>query len=77
MVAARYEKGALIVTSNLPFGQWDSTLADDKVLTAAMLDRLLHHAHIIQMKGNSYRLKEKLKIGVIGATVPQNSAALS
>lgn len=77
VVAARYEKGALIVTSNLPFGQWDSTLADDKVLTAAMLDRLLHHAHIIQMKGNSYRLKEKLKAGVIGATTNQNSAALS
>ncbi|MDF2867336.1 MAG: hypothetical protein K0S11_806 [Gammaproteobacteria bacterium] len=77
VVAARYEKGALIVTSNLPFGQWDSTLADDKVLTAAMLDRLLHHAHIIQMKGNSYRLKEKLKAGIIGATATQNSAALS
>lgn len=68
VVATRYEKGAIIVTSNLAFSQWDSTLADDKVLTAAMLDRLLHHSHILQIKGQSYRLKEKRKAGVIGLT---------
>ena len=65
VVASRYEKGSIIATSNLSFGQWDSTFAQDKVLTAAMLDRLLHHAHVIQCKGDSYRLKDKLKAGLI------------
>lgn len=65
VIANRYEKGSVIVTSNLNFGQWDKTFADDKVLTAAMLDRLLHHAHVVQCKGDSYRLKDKLKAGVI------------
>ncbi|MEC5164276.1 ATPase subunit of ABC transporter with duplicated ATPase domains [Janthinobacterium sp. CG_S6] len=45
VIAALYEKGSLIVTSNLPFGQWDATFAQDATLTAALLDRLLHHAH--------------------------------
>lgn len=65
IVAQRYEKASIIVTSNLNFGQWDQTLAEDKTLTAALLDRLLHHAHILQFKGNSYRLKNKFKSGVI------------
>lgn len=65
VIANRYEKGSIIVTSNLAFGQWDNTFANDKVLTAAMLDRLLHHAHVIQCRGDSYRLKDKLKAGVI------------
>jgi len=47
VIAARYEKGSLIVTSNLPFGQWDATFAQDATLTAALLDRLLHHARIM------------------------------
>ena len=72
VIAARYERGSVIVTSNLSFSQWDNTLADDKVLTAAMLDRLLHHSHIIQMKGNSYRLKDKRKAGIIGSTITDN-----
>lgn len=65
VIANRYEKASVIVTSNLPFGQWDNTFAGDKVLTAAMLDRLLHHAHVIQCRGNSYRLKDKLRAGII------------
>ncbi|MFO0040946.1 MAG: ATP-binding protein, partial [Pseudomonadota bacterium] len=48
--------GSLIVTSNLNFGQWDQTLADDSALAAALLDRLLHHAHVIPLLGESYRL---------------------
>jgi len=44
VIATRYEKGSLIVTSNLPFGQWDTTFAQDATLTAALLYRLLHHA---------------------------------
>jgi DNA replication protein DnaC len=63
VVARRYETGSLILTSNLPFTQWSGTFGDDETLTAAMLDRLLHHAHIVQISGQSYRLKDKLKSG--------------
>lgn len=65
IIAKRYENLSIIITSNLNFGQWDQTLADDKTLTAALLDRLLHHAHILQFKGASYRLKNKFKAGVV------------
>ena len=66
IVAARYEKGSTIMTSNLGFGAWDQAFAGDRVLTAAMLDRLLHHSHVIQIQGESYRLKDKRKAGIIG-----------
>lgn len=67
VVAKRYERGSMILTSNLPFTQWAGTFADDQTLTAAMLDRLLHHAHIVQINGESYRLKEKRKAGTAPA----------
>lgn len=65
VVAKRYEKGSMILSSNLPFSQWATTFADDATLTAAMLDRLLHHAHIVSMTGESYRLKDKRKAGAV------------
>lgn len=65
VVAKRYERGSMILTSNLPFTQWGTALADDQTLTAALLDRLLHHAHIVQISGDSYRLKDKRKAGAI------------
>ncbi len=65
VVAKRYERGSIIMTSNLSFAQWASTFADDQTLTAAMLDRLLHHAHIVQIAGESYRLKDKRKAGQV------------
>ena len=71
VVAKRYEKGSLIVTSNLPFGQWDQAFAGDQTLTAALLDRLLHHSHVLQIKGESYRLKDKRKAGVIRSSVSE------
>lgn len=55
MIAKRYERRAIIVTNNLPFGQWDSTFAGDATLTAALLDRLLHHTHVVPMQGESNR----------------------
>ncbi len=58
-VQKRYEKSAMIQTSNLPFGQWDQTFAGDAALTSAMLDRILHHSHVVQIKGESYRLRQK------------------
>lgn len=63
VVAKRYERGSMVLTSNLPFTQWAGAFADDQTLTAAMLDRLLHHAHIVQITGESYRLKDKRKAG--------------
>jgi len=60
-----YEKGSVILTSNLSFGQWDQTFADNTALTSAMLDRILHHSHVIQIRGDSYRLKDKRKAGII------------
>jgi DNA replication protein DnaC len=54
------------LTSNLVFGQWDQTFAGDTALTAALLDRLLHHANVITIKGDSYRLKDKRKAALIG-----------
>jgi DNA replication protein DnaC len=65
VIAKRYEKGSIILTSNLPFGQWDQAFAGDTTLTAALLDRLLHHSNIIQIKGESFRLKDKRKAGII------------
>lgn len=70
VIAKRYERGSVIVTSNLPVGQWGSAFAGDDTLTAALLDRLLHHAHIIQIKGESYRLKDKRKAGFVGSEKP-------
>lgn len=65
VIAKRYEQGSVIVTSNLPFSQWSTAFADDQTLTAALLDRLLHHAHIAQISGNSYRLKGKKAAGIV------------
>jgi DNA replication protein DnaC len=53
VIAALYERSSLIVTSNLAFGRWDTTFAQDTTLTAALLDRLLHHAHIVPIAGSS------------------------
>jgi DNA replication protein DnaC len=58
LVSARYERGSLIVTSNKPFTAWGEIFGDP-VVAAAMIDRLVHHAEIINMKGESYRLKDK------------------
>jgi DNA replication protein DnaC len=53
----RYERGSTIVTSNLPFEDWTSVFASER-LTGALLDRLTHHVHILEMNGDSYRLKQ-------------------
>ena len=53
----RYENGATIVTSNLPFQEWTTVFASER-LTGALLDRITHHVHILEMNGESYRLKQ-------------------
>jgi len=63
VVAKRYERDSIVLTSNLPFTQWAGAFADDQTLTSAMLDRLLHHAHIVKVSGEGYRLCDKRKAG--------------
>jgi DNA replication protein DnaC len=58
LVSARYERASLIVTSNKPFGRWGEVFGDD-VVAAAMIDRLVHHAEVVSLKGDSYRLKDR------------------
>jgi DNA replication protein DnaC len=58
LVSARYERASMIVTSNKPFGRWGETFGDATV-AAAMIDRLVHHAEVISLKGDSYRLKDR------------------
>jgi DNA replication protein DnaC len=71
VIARRYEKSSLILTSNLPFGQWHHSLGGDATLTAALLDRLLHHSTILSLTGESFRLKEKRKAGFISRLLRQ------
>jgi DNA replication protein DnaC len=58
LVSSRYERASLIVTSNKPFGRWGEVFGDD-IVAAAMIDRLVHHADVIALKGDSYRLKDR------------------
>ncbi len=64
LINARYEHGSIIITSNKSFGKWAELMSDEAVATA-MLDRLLHHAHVLSLKGDSYRMKDRLKAGVV------------
>jgi len=57
LIGQRYERGATIVTSNLPFDEWTATFGEER-LTGALLDRLTHHVHILEMNGRSYRLAQ-------------------
>jgi DNA replication protein DnaC len=66
LIRKRYERGSLLLTSNQPIGAWGEMLADDVVATA-ILDRLLHHSHIVTIKGESYRLREKRRAGIVPA----------
>ena len=59
IISKRYERGSTILTSNLVFSKWTTIFANDKVVSTAILDRVLHHSHIINIQGDSYRLKEK------------------
>jgi DNA replication protein DnaC len=58
LVSSRYERASLIVTSNKVFGRWGEVFGDD-VVAAAMIDRLVHHAEVIALKGDSHRLKDR------------------
>ena len=58
LVSYRYQRGAICITSNKAVKDWPEMLAGDEVITAAILVRLLHASHVLNIRGNSYRLKE-------------------
>jgi DNA replication protein DnaC len=64
LISRRYERGAIILTSNQSFGQWADVFGDPSIATA-ILERLLHHSHVLNIKGDTYRLKEKQKAGLL------------
>ena len=68
LVTARYERSSIVLTSNVSFAEWGSLLGDE-VLATALLDRLLHHAEVLNINGRSYRMKDR-----IGADVRQTTA---
>ena len=76
LVAKRYEKGAIILSSNKSFSEWGD-LFTDPVLATALLDRLLHHSSIINIRGQSYRLKEKRQAGLFPGTDAVNESVTS
>lgn len=59
-LAARYERGSLVITTNLEFQEWPQVFGDEK-MTAALVDRITHRAHILEMNGESYRFRESLR----------------
>lgn len=66
VISARYERGSVIITSNKGVGEWGEYLSDP-TLAAAILDRFLHHCHVVNIKGDSYRLREQSKAKAKGA----------
>lgn len=68
VICSRYERGSVIMTSNKYFSDWGE-LMSDSVIATAILDRLLHHAHVVNIKGESYRLKDRLRAGLNPAVV--------
>ena len=76
LLVRRYERGSLIVTSNKSFADWGEVF-NDHVLATAILDRLLHHATALNIKGESYRLREKKKAGLFGRRPAAESAEVT
>jgi DNA replication protein DnaC len=74
LVSRRYERGSVLITSNRAVGEWGSVFGDPVVATA-ILDRLLHHSHVVTIRGDSYRLREKRRSGLIKASAPAEALA--
>ena len=72
LVSRRYTRGSIIVTSNKSYGEWGSVFGDDAA-AAAVIDRLLHYSSTVNIRGDSYRLKDKKRAGIF--TVPAAKAA--
>ncbi len=63
LISRRYEQGSVLISSNRPVDEWDEVFGD-QVVAAAILDRLMHHSHVVTIRGDSYRLREKRRAGV-------------
>ena len=76
LISRCYERVSLVVTSNKPFNQWGEVFGDE-VIAGAILDRLLHHSHIIAIQGESYRMRDKRTKGGLDKTTnePDNGPA--
>jgi DNA replication protein DnaC len=70
LISARYERGSIVLTSNKGFAEWGEVLGD-AVIATAILDRLLHHSHVLNIRGESYRLREKKRAGLFGPAQPR------
>jgi DNA replication protein DnaC len=70
VISRRYERGSIILTSNKGFSEWGEVFAGDPVIASALLDRLLHHSHVLNIRGESYRLKEKREAGLFSHSLP-------
>jgi DNA replication protein DnaC len=72
VICQRYQKGqSLVLTSNKPFGEWGQVFADDPVMASAALDRLLHRSTVVNIRGDSYRLRGKKRAGAVPEAEPK------
>ena len=77
LVSRRYERGSILLTSNRAISEW-GTVFGDPVVATAILDRLLHHSHVLTIRGESYRLREKRRAGLLGTSgAPSTTGASS
>jgi DNA replication protein DnaC len=76
LVSRRYERGSMLITSNRSVGEW-GTVFGDPVVATAILDRLLHHSQVITVRGDSYRLREKRRAGLLQKASPALEQTLS
>ena len=74
LVSARYERGSIILTSNKSYGDWGSVFGDP-IIATAILDRLLHHSTTVNIRGESYRLKERRRAGLLPRPEDQQTIA--
>ena len=71
LVSRRYERGSMLITTNQTITQWGHVFGDE-MIAAAVLDRVLHHSHVLVIQGDSFRLRQKKRAGLLGSTKPNN-----
>jgi DNA replication protein DnaC len=76
LISRRYERGSVLITSNRPVMEWGEVFGDQVVATA-ILDRLLHHSHVLTIRGDSYRLREKRRSGLLKPSCPVTTMPVS
>jgi DNA replication protein DnaC len=72
LISARYEKGSIVLTSNKSYSEWGSVFGETTI-AAALLDRLLHHSTTLNIRGDSYRLKDRKRAGLLSAPTSKTS----